>query len=213
MEFIIPSFPSQNLLAFADKEPAYTVTVDVAPDFYTIGEAFDGQAGTYAQWNAASLPVTIQIDYDQRYNLQHLFGVGFYTQVAKDVKIEAYDNNASAWVTILEITDQVYSSVLVAAFQNYVTKVKFTLDNAAAAVIRLTHLLDATTHSIKGYYASKGSEQFLGNVDVPSFRIRDIKTPASAAASGTKGDICWDASYIYICVDTNTWERAAIASW
>ena len=39
------------------------------------------------------------------------------------------------------------------------------------------------------------------------------KTPASAADSGTAGQVCWDASYIYVCVATNTWKRAAITTW
>ena len=39
------------------------------------------------------------------------------------------------------------------------------------------------------------------------------KTPATAAAAGAVGDICWDVSYIYVCTATNTWERAAIATW
>jgi hypothetical protein len=39
------------------------------------------------------------------------------------------------------------------------------------------------------------------------------KTPASAGAAGTKGDICHDASYVYVCTATNTWKRAAIATW
>ena len=56
-------------------------------------------------------------------------------------------------------------------------------------------------------------DKMFGTLDVPSFRIRDTKTPATAGAAGTKGDICWDASYIYVCVDTDEWERAAIASW
>jgi len=38
-------------------------------------------------------------------------------------------------------------------------------------------------------------------------------TPASATASGTKGDIWYDASYIYICVETNTWIRATRVAW
>ena len=38
-------------------------------------------------------------------------------------------------------------------------------------------------------------------------------TPASASATGTVGTIAWDASYIYVCVATDTWERAAIATW
>ncbi len=38
-------------------------------------------------------------------------------------------------------------------------------------------------------------------------------TPASAGAAGVAGTICWDVSYIYVCIATNTWKRAAIASW
>lgn len=39
------------------------------------------------------------------------------------------------------------------------------------------------------------------------------KTPSSAADTGTAGDICWDANYIYVCVATDTWKRVAIATW
>ncbi|RTL05508.1 hypothetical protein EKK58_07605 [Candidatus Dependentiae bacterium] len=39
------------------------------------------------------------------------------------------------------------------------------------------------------------------------------KTPSSAADTGTTGDICWDADYIYVCVATNTWKRVAISTW
>lgn len=44
-------------------------------------------------------------------------------------------------------------------------------------------------------------------------RLRTAKTPASASASGNVGDICWDSSYIYICVASNTWKRVAISTW
>lgn len=38
-------------------------------------------------------------------------------------------------------------------------------------------------------------------------------TPASASATGTAGQISWDANYIYVCTATNTWKRVAIATW
>jgi len=38
-------------------------------------------------------------------------------------------------------------------------------------------------------------------------------TPASAGATGVKGQIAWDASYIYVCTATDTWKRVAIATW
>tara|TARA_R110000796_G_scaffold48676_4_gene116740 strand:+ start:2472 stop:3830 length:1359 start_codon:yes stop_codon:yes gene_type:complete len=38
-------------------------------------------------------------------------------------------------------------------------------------------------------------------------------TPATASATGTAGDIAWDASYIYVCTATDTWKRSAISTW
>lgn len=37
--------------------------------------------------------------------------------------------------------------------------------------------------------------------------------PATADATGTKGDIRYDNNYVYICVATNTWKRAALVTW
>ena len=39
------------------------------------------------------------------------------------------------------------------------------------------------------------------------------RTPASATAAGTAGEVCWDANYVYVCVAANTWRRAALSSW
>jgi hypothetical protein len=38
-------------------------------------------------------------------------------------------------------------------------------------------------------------------------------TPASAAAACDQGQITYDSSYLYLCVATNTWKRAALATW
>lgn len=43
--------------------------------------------------------------------------------------------------------------------------------------------------------------------------ILTAKTPASATAIGTTGEVCWDANYIYICIATNTWKRVALPAW
>ncbi len=40
-----------------------------------------------------------------------------------------------------------------------------------------------------------------------------VPTPASASSTGVAGTIAYDSSYIYICIATNTWKRATIASW
>lgn len=40
-----------------------------------------------------------------------------------------------------------------------------------------------------------------------------VSVPASAAATGVPGQWAADSSYIYVCTATNTWMRAAIATW
>jgi len=65
--------------------------------------------------------------------------------------------------------------------------------------------IDASTKAVTTYGAL-----FVGS---DTLRITTEKTPASATATGTKGDICWDASYLYICTATNTWRRIAHATW
>lgn len=37
--------------------------------------------------------------------------------------------------------------------------------------------------------------------------------PANATDTGTAGTITWDASFIYICISSNTWKRVAISTW
>lgn len=46
-----------------------------------------------------------------------------------------------------------------------------------------------------------------------TLRVTDTRTPSSASATGYQGEICYDASYIYICVGSNTWKRATLATW
>ena len=53
--------------------------------------------------------------------------------------------------------------------------------------------------------------KITSNSDV--LRIITSKTPASAGAAGTAGDICWDAGFLYVCTATDTWKKIAIATW
>ena len=53
----------------------------------------------------------------------------------------------------------------------------------------------------------------LLDINDDSIRIRTERTPASATATGIKGQIVWDASFVYVCTATNTWKRTAIATW
>jgi hypothetical protein len=46
-----------------------------------------------------------------------------------------------------------------------------------------------------------------------TFRLAQARTPTSSTATGNTGEICWDASYLYVCVSTNTWRRLAHSTW
>lgn len=62
---------------------------------------------------------------------------------------------------------------------------------------------------VKATITSGGDLLLTGDI----LRLATTKTPASATATGTTGDICWDSSYIYVAVGTDTWKRVAIATW
>jgi len=40
-----------------------------------------------------------------------------------------------------------------------------------------------------------------------------VAAPASKTASGTAGQMAYDGTYLYTCVDTDTWRRNIIAQW
>lgn len=53
----------------------------------------------------------------------------------------------------------------------------------------------------------------LLDINDNKLRVRTAQTPASATAAGNAGEVCWDASFLYVCVATNSWKRAALSTW
>ena len=51
------------------------------------------------------------------------------------------------------------------------------------------------------------------DINSDAIRIRSDQTPASASANGKKGQICWDADYVYVCTANDTWKRSPLATW
>ena len=52
-----------------------------------------------------------------------------------------------------------------------------------------------------------------GGVVIGSPRFRSSDPPSSSSDTGTTGQLAYDADYIYVCTATDTWARAAIATW
>ena len=71
--------------------------------------------------------------------------------------------------------------------------------------------IDSSGRLLVGTSSDSGGALLQVNGD--RIRIGTAKTPASAGATGTTGEIAWDANYIYVCTATNTWKRTAIATW
>jgi len=71
--------------------------------------------------------------------------------------------------------------------------------------------IDSSGRLLVGTTSDSGGALLQVNGD--RIRIGTAKTPASATATGTTGEIAWDANYIYVCTATNTWKRTAIATW
>jgi len=58
-----------------------------------------------------------------------------------------------------------------------------------------------------------GTDYFATSGGVRYTLQRVTTVPASAGATGVTGSIAYDSSFIYVCVATNTWVRAALATW
>ena len=72
---------------------------------------------------------------------------------------------------------------------------------------------DANSISASGTISTAGNIVAFGTV-AASFLATDAgNAPASASSAGTTGSIVADANYIYVCTATDTWKRAALATW
>lgn len=65
-------------------------------------------------------------------------------------------------------------------------------------------------------FAENGAVAAIEGLTIPSGKkliVTGARTITNSNDTGTEGEICWDANYIYICVGTDTWKRVAIATW
>ena len=74
----------------------------------------------------------------------------------------------------------------------------------------LTHSLgDANFQNINS--SSKVTATGTGGTTAPFNGTQRTISPSST--TGTVGDICWDANYIYVCTAANTWKRATLNTY
>ena len=82
-----------------------------------------------------------------------------------------------------------------------------------------TAFLPITATYNLGQNGSNWNEAYITNLDVSNkiftneLNISAPTVPGTTGATGTTGDIAWDADYIYVCIATNSWRRAPIVTW
>lgn len=108
-------------------------------------------------------------------------------------------------------------------------------DNAISTTNFYTASVNFTAQDSNGFIGVKGPLVGAGNVDfnlpnragnVSEFLTQDgsgnlqwssslvnANVPGSNSATGTAGQIAFDSGFVYVCVATNTWKRAALSSW
>lgn len=70
---------------------------------------------------------------------------------------------------------------------------------------------DTTTAKMTALGSGTPTDPLVLSVNVPQVPWQNA--PASATADGTKGDVAYDATHLYVCIATNQWVRSALATW
>lgn len=71
----------------------------------------------------------------------------------------------------------------------------------------------ATAGSLSWGFVAWGELTGVPSTFTPSAHDHWVAAPASKTATGTAGQMAYDANYLYICVAANTWRRSTLAQW
>jgi hypothetical protein len=84
------------------------------------------------------------------------------------------------------------------------TEVLATTDNVDIRFISSTVVPDLTNYS--------GTVAITGNMTLNGL-FGSTPATKTGTSTGTVGQICWDANFVYVCTATNTWKRTALVSF
>lgn len=129
---------------------------------------------------------------------------GWTSGSSTSVELRGYFNGSSGTVKATKIVSEVNQT----GTAGYTSLLIDTTETTTGSGTKL--LIDAQVGGV-----SKFKVDNTGKITTATntINVATAKTPSSATDTGTTGDICWDASYVYVCTATNTWKRSAIATW
>jgi hypothetical protein len=178
--------------------------------------AFLISANTNAGFNTTDLTVSTQTSFNnvvsEKLRIDQFGRVGIGT-TSPSAALSVV--GASGTTLVSTITSQVSSGAYVGFFDTTTTDRPMVGAVGNDFAFRTNSVerarIDSSGRLLIGTSSDSGGALLQVNGD--RVRVGTAKTPASATATGTTGEICWDASYIYVCTATNTWKRTAIATW
>jgi hypothetical protein len=201
----------------ADGASAVSVVSDTPVTYATVGakihsfrnntvvKAYVDKDGTFypglgASTIAISLPQTIRLDLrNEAPGTVYILGQG-----NGSLTLSAGETNLTGYLT---------------RFGNAALTVRGNQSDSASSVSLIVDSPSFTTAGAKSLSVRNNTVEKL-YVDKDGYVVsagapagRRVAAPASAGAAGLPGDFAADASWAYFCTATNTWVRAAAATW
>ncbi len=119
-----------------------------------------------------------------------------------DLKIYYNDGNTSQWVT----TNQVSGTFTSGGASVTVS------ETAPSSPSQGDLWWKSDEGQLKIYYTDVDSSAWIDTSGGGGASLSS-NPPATASSTGIVGDIRYDADYVYICIATDTWKRAALTTW
>ena len=179
------------------------------------------EIGTYGQSNVATIPIynkvhgTIETD-----GMVSVFPLwGCWSANASSSNTHNGAHVFHGWTTDrmhrLTMTQNIYSDDEAAIF-NYIPGDKSGTSGGIFLPLRLgTDSLSNGLSLIPVYVEGSGFAFRAKLTGIMNLNYKDgvFPKPTSSSSNGTKGDICFDSNYIYVCVDTNSWKRTSLTTF
>ena len=190
--------------------------------FLDIKNAYVDKKGALSKRNGFQLVSVLKFDAARIDSARGLFSVGDELCIPGDRRLYARDDVSGKWndrgtiSPMMGSTERYFSesSKISAAhtdcsaadgYRAYVTSY---LTSDITGIAGATAKVDVRIDSDDGNVTKQAT---LGTALTGS--TLSTGTPATAAATGTTGTLQYDASYLYVCVATDTWKRVGITTW
>lgn len=119
-----------------------------------------------------------------------------------------WDGTSARKITYAELFNKVFSG----STELQADGSQFNLTGSIIPTSNATYDLGSATYKFRSLYLDN-STMYLGetafsesNVE-NSMEIKNVSVPSSPTSEGSKGDVVFDDTHMYVCVNTNTWKR------